>query len=682
MQRQYMQNLSLDLNLPIDSHSDFEPRSFTFMDLFAGIGGFHLALAQLGGDCVLMSEKDKYARDTYLTNHKLNPDQINEDIRTLSPSDIPDHDILCAGFPCQPFSQAGKKQGFDDVENSERGNLFFCIADILEAKRPKAFILENVRHLIKHDDGKTFAVILDILKTLNYQVTYKVLKASDFNVPQHRPRVFIVGVDQDRLKPDSLPFEFPRPLPLTKTMSDIWGAPCEKKIGFTLRVGGKGSKIDDRRNWEFYRVEGEVRRIDIPQGKAMMGLPDSFEFPVSKTQAMKQLGNSVCVDVVRAVGASLLDYLERNLENNGLETKNQYKQETHDMAGQNKGELSEAYAFFKIIHDQVLHYANGNGELLDDHVQVLDLTAKNTKVDLSNANQTVGITIGNTTKECQLAEVITQSNLDSIIADITAGTGTFGSDILAAKKSLIGIQNFKAPSKSKADISLSFKQDTMVYQDEGIGIKSHFGASPTLLNASGSTNFIYKIVNIAKTALTQIIDQTQYYDGKGKLKINIKERIQAIYEMGGRLVFISCENPTYENTLKMVDSHMPTILSEALIGYFKKDHTHLTDYTLSLPAPLNQQYAHRLKDFIKNTMFGIFPSSAWNGILTANGCVVVNESGKLLFFHTNKDHMLKDYFFNRTYFDTGSLGRHRFGQVYEENSQPYIKLNLQLRLKL
>ena len=674
-----MQNLSLDLDLPIDNPSSLKPTPFTFIDLFAGIGGFHLALEELGGQCVLMSEKDKYARETYLANHNIQADQVNEDIRSLSADDIPNHDILCAGFPCQPFSQAGKKKGFDDVEDSERGNLFYCIADILEAKRPKAFILENVRHLIKHDDGKTLATILDILNKLDYQVSYKVLKASDFNIPQHRPRVFLVGIDKHQLKQNAQSFQFPKPMPLTKTMSDIWGEPCEKKIGFTIRVGGKGSKIEDRRNWEFYRVAGEVKRIGIEQSKKMMGLPESFKFPVSHTQAMKQLGNSVCVDVVRELGKSLLLYLNANLTTDDTFTKN-YKVDI--MANQNKGELSEAYAFFKIINDQTIYYADSEGKQLEDSVQVLRLKTKNTKVDLSNINQTVQVEIGDITKECRLADIITQSDLDSIILDIKSGTGTFSSTILENKKLFIGVQNFKSPSQSKADISLCFKQDTLVYNNQGIGIKSHFGASPTLLNASGSTNFIYQIKNIEEVTLNQIVEQTQYYDNKGKLKIKLKERVQSIYEQGGVLSFIKCENDTYENTLKMVDSHMPTILSEALVGYFKKDHTLLSDYTTQLPSPLGQQYAHRLKDFVKSTMFGIFPNKTWNGILTANGCVVVDEDGSLLFFHTNKDHMLKDYFFNRTYFDTGSLNRHRFGQVYKEQNQSIIKLNLQLRLKL
>ena len=137
---------------------------YKFIDLFAGIGGFHLALHKNDMKCVFASEIDTEARKTYLANHQINPDQFNKDITTINPESIPDHDILCAGFPCQPFSQAGYKKGFKD----DRGNLFSNIRDILEAKRPKAFILENVRHLLKHDSSRTFNIIYDALISLDY----------------------------------------------------------------------------------------------------------------------------------------------------------------------------------------------------------------------------------------------------------------------------------------------------------------------------------------------------------------------------------------------------------------------------------------------------------------------------------------------------------------------------------
>ncbi|NUF45583.1 DNA cytosine methyltransferase, partial [Acinetobacter pittii] len=168
------------------------------------------------------------------------------------------------------------------------------------------------------------------LKNIGYSVDYKILKASEFNVPQHRPRIFLVGFDKNQLNYKN-DFTFPSPIPLQKTMSDIFEGQCHREVGFTLRVGGKGSGIHDRRNWDCYLVNGQEKRIGIKEGRRMMGLPDSFSFPVSNTQAMKQLGNSVCVDVVRAVATSVLNYIQ----------KNEYTEE--NMVGQNKGELSEAY---------------------------------------------------------------------------------------------------------------------------------------------------------------------------------------------------------------------------------------------------------------------------------------------------------------------------------------------------
>lgn len=288
-------------------------KQITFIDLFAGIGGFHLALESLGAKCVFASEIDESARKTYIHNFSKHCPELfqhnlfNQDIRNVHYQDIPDFDILCAGFPCQPFSQAGYKQGFEDTQ--ERGNLFYVIADIISEKQPAAIFLENVRHLVNHDKGNTFKTIRHILEDeLHYSFHYKVVKASDFGLPQHRPRVFIVGFKDEEILSQ---FAFPKPIPLEMTMTDIWGAQCNKDIGFTLRVGGKSSPLDDRRNWDGYLVNGEEKRLSPKEGKKMQGFPDEFEFPVSRTQAMKQLGNSVAVPVVKHIAAEIIHYLQK-----------------------------------------------------------------------------------------------------------------------------------------------------------------------------------------------------------------------------------------------------------------------------------------------------------------------------------------------------------------------------------
>lgn len=285
-------------------------KKLKFIDLFAGIGGFHLAFHENGAECVFASEWDDHARKTYEANFKkISPEIFKNgnfagDITKVDPKKIPDFDIICGGFPCQPFSQAGHKKGFDD----NRGNLFFHIAEIIRIKKPKAFFLENVRHLFKHDNGKTFARIKDILENdLGYTLNYKIVKGTDFNIPQHRPRLFMVGFRNNKIK-----FDFPKPLELKKTMSDIFGAPCEKKVGYTLRVGGRGSAITDRRNWDSYRVNGKVVRLGVEEGKKMMGLPRNFIFPVTYTQTMKQMGNAVVVPAISATAKEIVKTLNKH----------------------------------------------------------------------------------------------------------------------------------------------------------------------------------------------------------------------------------------------------------------------------------------------------------------------------------------------------------------------------------
>lgn len=272
----------------------------TFIDLFAGIGGFHLGLQKAGMKCVLACEIDKHARKTYEANHKNHSAEIFkngnfiEDIRTINPKTMINFDILCAGFPCQPFSQVGQKKGFQDDDN-DRGNMFFEIMRIVKEKKPKVLLLENVRNIIKHDEGNTFRIIQKTIEENNYTFNWKIIKASDHGLPQHRPRVYMVCFRKD-LKISN--FDFPEPRKLELTMSDIFQGECNKKIGFTLRVGGKSSGINDRRNWDTYLVDGKITKINKEHGKKMLGFPDTFVFPVSETQAIKQLGNSVAVNSV------------------------------------------------------------------------------------------------------------------------------------------------------------------------------------------------------------------------------------------------------------------------------------------------------------------------------------------------------------------------------------------------
>jgi DNA (cytosine-5)-methyltransferase 1 len=282
----------------------------TFIDLFAGIGGFHLALHNVGAECVFASEWDEAARLTYEANiSKLSPKLFKNgnfagDITAVDKKNIPDFDILCAGFPCQPFSQAGFKKGFADI----RGTLFFDIAEIIRIKKPKAFFLENVRGLYSHDEGRTFETIKRTLtEDLGYSFHHAIVRASEHGLPQHRPRLFMVG-----FKDPETEFEFPKKRKLEFTMSDVMKGEVDREIGYTLRVGGKRSPIDDRRNWDGYIVDGEVRRLTPDEGKKMQGFPASFKFPVSDSEALKQLGNSVAVTAIQDYAAAIVESLRKS----------------------------------------------------------------------------------------------------------------------------------------------------------------------------------------------------------------------------------------------------------------------------------------------------------------------------------------------------------------------------------
>ena len=282
---------------------------YRFIDLFAGIGGFHLALHNLGAKCVFASEWNEHARKTYEQNFKpISPSLFKTgnfagDITQVSKKDIPDFDILTGGFPCQPFSQAGKQKGFDDT----RGTLFFDIAEIIKVKKPAAFFLENVRHLYSHDEGRTFQTIKRILtEELGYSFQEFIVKASDHGLPQFRPRLFMIGFRDPKLSITPPPHR-----ELAFNMSEVMGGKVEREIGYTLRVGGKASGVHDRRNWDGYIVNGKEKRLTPRQGLKMQGFPDDFEFPVSDNEAMKQLGNSVAVWAIQDYAKQIIKTLDK-----------------------------------------------------------------------------------------------------------------------------------------------------------------------------------------------------------------------------------------------------------------------------------------------------------------------------------------------------------------------------------
>ena len=330
-----------------------EKEKFKFIDLFAGIGGFRLALQNLGGKCVFTSEWDKYSKETYRANFGEIP--FGDITKRATKDYIPDNfDVLCAGFPCQAFSIAGKRGGFEDT----RGTIFFDVAEIIKEKKPRAFFLENVKGLRNHDKGKTLATILNTLRNdLGYHVPEpKIMNAKNFGVPQNRERIFIVGFREDI---DATSFKYPKILKNQPKIQDILEDDevsvkyylsttyvdtlrrhkerhAKKGNGFGYQIipnggianavvcGGMGRErnlIHDHKLSNFNpvtKITGEVNREGIrkmtPREWArLQGFPDNFKIVVSDGQAYKQFGNSVAVPAIQATANEIIKILELNV---------------------------------------------------------------------------------------------------------------------------------------------------------------------------------------------------------------------------------------------------------------------------------------------------------------------------------------------------------------------------------
>ncbi len=305
---------------------------FTFIDLFAGIGGMRIAYETAGGHCVYSNEWNKYSQQTYFANFGEQPEG---DITKVDAASIPDHDILVAGFPCQPFSIAGvskknslgRATGFED---KTQGTLFFDICRILKEKRPKAFMLENVKNLCSHDRGNTFRVITEALDELDYSIFYSVLDGQNY-VPQHRERILIVGFDRKRYG-DDIDFAFKltpvEPKPVMKdilekdvddcyTLSDkLWSYLQNYAAKHKAAGNGFGYGIADPNgvartlSARYYKDGSEIliaqegknpRRLTPRECARLQGFPDDFKIVVSDTQAYKQFGNSVVVPLMSNV---------------------------------------------------------------------------------------------------------------------------------------------------------------------------------------------------------------------------------------------------------------------------------------------------------------------------------------------------------------------------------------------
>lgn len=323
-------------------------QNYSFIDLFAGIGGFHLALSSMGAECVFSSEWDKYAAETYYQNFKIKP---NGDITKINEKDIPKHDILCGGFPCQAFSISGKQKGFEDT----RGTLFFDIARIVNHHHPKVLFLENVKNLTKHDEGKTLKTIIKTLEELNYTIFTKVLNSSNFALPQNRERIYIIAF-HNTLESQSFKFPSPanepvclenilenqpknakiierndieiyknytvssslfseiellnKPIQIGKVNKGGQGERIYHPLGHAITLSAYGGGIGAKTG--LYLVNGQIRKLSPRECARVQGFPDDFLINTIDSQAYKQFGNSVSVNVLQYILREISKILELN----------------------------------------------------------------------------------------------------------------------------------------------------------------------------------------------------------------------------------------------------------------------------------------------------------------------------------------------------------------------------------
>lgn len=290
-------------------------KRFKFIDLFAGIGGFHQAAAENGGECVFASEIDSAAQLAYHANYGLQP---HGDITKIEPATIPDHDLLCAGFPCQPFSIIGNRQGFDDI----RGTLFFQIVKILESKQAPMIVLENVKQLATHDNKRTLTIIIDTLNSLGYKTEWKVLNALDYGLPQKRERILIVGF----LNHD-VAFKWPEKIKNYRPLAEILEQTIEARHLASPRIAQKrqashtsehypaiwhenksghissypfSCALRSGASYNYLLVNGE-RRLTPREMLRLQGFSDAFKIVCTDSQTRKQAGNAVPVPMIQAV---------------------------------------------------------------------------------------------------------------------------------------------------------------------------------------------------------------------------------------------------------------------------------------------------------------------------------------------------------------------------------------------
>lgn len=695
---------------------------FKFIDLFAGIGGMRLAFQNLGGKCVFSSEWDLYAQKTYQANFGEVP---FGDITQIDEEKIPDHDILVAGFPCQAFSIAGKRGGFEDT----RGTLFFDVARIIRAKKPKAFFLENVKGLKSHDKGRTLETILNTLRNdLGYFVPDpQIINAVDFGVPQNRERIFIVG-----FSPETGINEFTYPSPqgteirfndirevnpvsvkyylsttYLQTLRDHKARHAEKGNGFgyeiipddgianAIVVGGMGRErnlVVDKRLKDFTpitHIKGEVNREGIrkmtPREWArLQGFPDKFNIIVSDVQAYKQFGNSVAVPAVQATASRIIDklLLEKSTQNSTLKL--------------NKSEWLETYTTLKLLADGKLYAADVSlNKLPNIYYPLIKIIRKELESEIPKKYEyqyesDVNIKIVDVENGLAVINIPVQDFKNyslRLMQDIIKGEGRSFEISQEVEKFLKRVKITKSErSDKKKDISIIVQDSITGFTPTlGFSLKTELGKAAPLLNASEATNFVYKFKGSGSVTEEDLKTINDKFD-------STKDRINELEKLGFNIEFYNVQNATFNSNLQMLDSALPKVISEILLSYYKgTSKSSMTELLKQLEKrnPCNFDnnqnhpfYQYKVKNLLIDIALGMAPGEVWNGGYDANsGYLIVKEDGELVCYHVYNREDFQDYLLLNTILEQGDRGKNKFGNLYMEDNEVYIKLNLQISFK-
>jgi len=463
-----------------------ESKNIKYIDLFSGMGSFHYSFKKLGFKCVMACDNNESAKNNYKLNYNL---ECMDDICKIEPSNIENYDILCAGFPCQSWSNIGKKKGFDD----KRGTMFSYIMKFVKINIPKIIILENVQGLLKHNDGNSFESIKKDLEDEGYTIIYKVLKCSDYGIPQMRKRLFIIGFKNIEVNNIDKFFNLDEYINNT-TLKPYLNKNFEKDLAYTIRCGGKNSPIDDKHNWDGYWIDGKEYRLTLDDALKLQGF-DNYKLEGNNTQKWKLLGNTIPTIFTSIIGQQILKHCIFNKDNKidkdnlqviDIKLYNKIKEENLKLKEENLG-LKEENLGLK--EDKKLEEKCNKGEY-NEIKTVKKLYSLNYNKELDKLISILG---KEASEGIQIINLNTNKNYNSI-------------------------NNIeKANSTYKADVGIRMIKTNKIYYSS---IKSKSCSNPAILNHTNRNAYVFQkgVLSNELTNLDKLIKE--YIDKRTKSEIN------------------------------------------------------------------------------------------------------------------------------------------------------------------